>query len=344
MTADLLLDIVDSSHVAEARRLAEKVAISLALDEAARGKVALMVTELATNLVKHAGEGTLVIGTAMHAGAGALQILSLDHGSGMGNVAECLRDGYSTSGSPGTGLGAIARLADVFDIYSSSGPSSPAQPHGTAVLALISAHHTPAPPTGRRLELGAVRVSKPGEELCGDAWSVVEQAGRCAITLADGLGHGPLAADASNAAMNLFGKRSDLAPSSLLKILHAGLQSTRGGAVAVVELDLRRDTVLYCGIGNISGSIVADGASRSMVSLPGIVGHEARRYQEFSYPWPEGAVLVMHSDGLTMHWDLAHYPGLSRRHPALIAGVLFRDHRRRTDDVTVVVATERRTT
>jgi hypothetical protein len=113
--------------------------------------------------------------------------------------------------------------------------------------------------------------------------------------------------------------------------------------VAVAEVDLRRDTLVYCGIGNIAACTVADGASRSMVSLPGIVGHEARRYQPFTYPWTKEALLILHSDGLSTHWHLARYPGLSSRHPALIAGILFRDHRRSSDDVTVVVAREKPT-
>jgi hypothetical protein len=47
-------------------------------------------------------------------------------------------------------------------------------------------------------------------------------------------------------------------------------------------------------------------------------------------------VLVMYSDGLASHWSLDRLPGLAARHPALLAGVLYRDHSRRRDDVTVV--------
>ena len=51
--------------------------------------------------------------------AARLDVLALDRGPGMSDVDRCLADGYSTAGSPGTGLGAIGRLADQFDIYSS---------------------------------------------------------------------------------------------------------------------------------------------------------------------------------------------------------------------------------
>lgn len=62
-----------------------------------------------------------------------------------------------------------------------------------------------------------------------------------------------------------------------------------------------------------------------------------RRRQAFTYPWSPDAVVVLHSDGLRTRWRLDAYPGLARRHPSLIAGVLYRDFARRRDDVTVLV-------
>ena len=75
-----------------------------------------------------------------------------------------------------------------------------------------------------------------------------------------------------------------------------------------------------------------------MVSYNGTVGHEVRKIREFTYLWPKGGLLVMHSDGLGTQWRLDRYPGLIARHPSLIAGVLYRDFNRGRDDVTVLVA------
>jgi hypothetical protein len=73
------------------------------------------------------------------------------------------------------------------------------------------------------------------------------------------------------------------------------------------------------------------------VSLNGSAGHEGRRrIQEFTYPWPDDALLIAHSDGLITRWRLDVYPGLEQRHPGIIAGMLYRDARRERDDVTVV--------
>ena len=86
-------------------------------------------------------------------------------------------------------------------------------------------------------------------------------------------------------------------------------------------------------------SSTGDGvAQTSVVSQPGTAGHLARGIREYTYRWPSGALLVLHSDGVSTHHDLTRYPGLGQRHPALIAGVLLRDAGRGRDDATVVVA------
>jgi hypothetical protein len=95
-------------------------------------------------------------------------------------------------------------------------------------------------------------------------------------------------------------------------------------------------------VGNVACAVVAGAATRHLVSHSGIVGHSMRKVQEFAAPWPSGALLVMHSDGVASHWDLGAYPGLSARHPAVIAAVLYRDFWRRRDDVTVVAARQHR--
>jgi hypothetical protein len=75
-----------------------------------------------------------------------------------------------------------------------------------------------------------------------------------------------------------------------------------------------------------------------MVSMNGTLGHSVGRIQHFSYPWGKTSALIMHSDGLATRWNMDQYPGLAARHPALLAGVLYRDFCRRRDDVTILVS------
>jgi anti-sigma regulatory factor (Ser/Thr protein kinase) len=319
----------DAALAAAARQSAVTLAASRGLDETEAGKVALVVTEAATNLVKHAGGGEILVGPA---GDDGVAVLSLDRGPGMANLAACLRDGFSTSGTTGTGLGAISRLATRFDIHSVPGA-------GTALMAAVTRGRRA--PRSELFDVGGVSVPAPEETVCGDAWAVAAVADGIKVIVVDGLGHGPLAHDAAEAAVRAF--RSAIArplPEALERV-HDALRSTRGAAVALAAIDVRRRVVTFTGIGNITGAVLGDGPARHMVSHGGIAGHGAVRIQPFTYPWPERGMLVMCSDGITTQWSLDPYPGLRQRDPALIAGVLYRDHGRGRDDATVVVVRER---
>jgi anti-sigma regulatory factor (Ser/Thr protein kinase) len=338
LSASMIHSISEPSQVAEARRLSVAMARRLGFDATGLGKVALVVTEAATNLVKHTTDGGELLVRALQCGrVGGIEVLALDKGPGIANVGEALRDGYSTTGSPGTGLGAISRLSTSFDIHSVSGV-------GTAVLARLWSAPLPRDLSPRGPEIGAVNAPHPGEEACGDGWAVVQRAGRSLILVADGLGHGIVAAEAAVEAGKTFQDRTSLAPAQMVAAIHAALRGTRGAAVAVAEVDVAQQSVRFAGVGNIAGVILSVDERRRLVSRNGTAGHEVRKIQEFTYPWPAGEsgrqpLLILHSDGLTSRWDLDRYPGLAQRRPSLIAGVIFRDFNRGRDDVTVVVAT-----
>lgn len=314
----MIVNVNDASAVADARRAATRVAEELRFDATAAGKAALIATELATNLVKHGGGGSILF-VANH----ALTIIAIDRGPGIPNVNAAIRDGFSTAGSPGTGLGAIHRAADLVDVY-----SFPNQ--GTAVLCRIG----PTPATA--LRVGGVCVPKPGEDVAGDAWVSYMTRDTATIAVIDGLGHGPLAATAATAAVRTIGGNSDAPLERILADMHNALRPTRGAAVGIARIHSAHGRLDFAGVGNIAGGAVADEVTRRVVSLPGIVGHEMRKVQTFSYPFNESTVLILHSDGISAGWNMAGYPGLNQHDPALIAAVFYRDYGRNTDDATVV--------
>jgi anti-sigma regulatory factor (Ser/Thr protein kinase) len=326
----ILLLVNDSSHTSETRRTARRLATDLGFDETGAERVAIAISEACSNLLKHAGGGMVFLGAVDDQRMLLLEFLALDHGPGMNNVDLCSQDGFSTSGTLGHGLGAIGRMAAFMDVYSLPGK-------GTAVLARIS--------DDGNLEASGIKchglvASKPGQDVCGDAWGIVEQSeSRSAVVVADGLGHGPEAALAAQTAVRIAAQHRELGPQDLLESIHKGLRHTRGAAVGVAELDRDRNLVRFATIGNISGRICAPGVqARHMVSMNGTAGAPSlTQIRDFQYPFPEGAAVVIHSDGISGRWDLKDYAGLISRDPALISGVLFRDYRRSSDDGSVVV-------
>lgn len=326
------LMIQNYSHIGEAKRLGTYFCHDMGLEENQIATVALIITELATNLIKHTNDlgGELIFRQVTEESAVGIDILALDKGPGIAHIGKALEGGQSNiSGSYGSGIPAIIRLSSLFDIYSEQGS-------GTAVFCRL--WKTGTTPITNKLAMGAVCLPIHGEEECGDAWAMKAGLESRLIMLADGLGHGPDAAIAANLAVSLFLNSHSQKPIELMQLMHTGLSHTRGAAVAIAEIKLDTREIHYVGVGNITGQIFSGDELHSMVSYNGTAGVVARNMVEFSYPYPLGALLVLFSDGLATHWKLADYPGLAQKHPALIAGVLFRDHRRPKDDSTVVVA------
>jgi hypothetical protein len=156
--------------------------------------------------------------------------------------------------------------------------------------------------------------------------------------VADGLGHGPLAASAARAATHAFCERPFAGPPDVMQRLHSALGSTRGAAGAYALLCAATSTIDYAGVGNICGSVVTSTGSHGMVSHNGTLGRQVWRIQKFVYDWPSGSCVILHSDGLSARWSIADYAGLFFRHAAVVAAVLYRDHARGRDDATVLVA------
>jgi anti-sigma regulatory factor (Ser/Thr protein kinase) len=341
----------DSSQTGNARRQALSLADAMGFDELRHGQLGIIVTEAARNIEAHAGNGEIVLspwfggpgfggpgfggigtdGQEGHQDSKGIDVLALDKGKGIENVAVSLQDGYSTGNTPGNGLGAMSRLAATFQIYSSAG-------HGTAVFARVLAQADQIESDSEAYATSAINLPLAGESVCGDAWAVHRTSGRTLYIVADGLGHGPFAAEAAQEALRIFELSARHAPERILADVHGALAHTRGAAVSVAEILHEKRLLNYAGAGNIVAAICLGNKSRSLVSMNGTVGHSIGRIQQFSYPWEKDSVLVMHSDGLATRWNFDQYQGLTSRHPALMAGVLFRDFSRRRDDATIVVA------
>ena len=327
--------VTEQSQIAEPRRTVMWLADQLGFGEARAGQAALIVSELATNLVKHAKHGEMLLRTlALHGvEPDGIEIVALDKGPGL-DQARSQIDGYSTTGSLGHGLGAIQRQADEFDLYTYKS--------GTVIVASIARDERRRPSSLGRFEIGAVHVSKPGEDVSGDGWAYHLRDDRLSILLIDGLGHGYPAHEAARAGLDVFRSRHEHGPASVIEDIHLALRATRGAAAAMLAVNLERGTATYAGLGNIVGTIIPEsGERRNMISHNGTAGHIAGRIQEFNYVIPRASVIVMASDGLGTHWNLDAYPGLRRHSATAIAAILYRDFSRRRDDVTVVVAKDR---
>lgn len=327
----MLIPVTERSQSGDARRRAVALAEDLRLDQACCGAVALAATEMATNLVKHAGGGHLLLQRVGNNGDSGVRIISVDKGPGIRDIGRALSDGPSSTGSLGSGLGAIQRASSGLHLYST--PNA-----GTILSAEFCSHETKQFTKGMKFDIGYVSEPVAGEEVCGDGWGARPFRENLRLMVVDGLGHGVLAADAAREAERIFELRQGESLAAILQDTHLALRKTRGAAFGLAQIDVERNLLSLVGVGNIAASVVAPGLSRSLASHNGILGQNMERVQEFTVPWNENSVLVMHSDGLGSRWDLDRYPGIWSKHPAVIAALLHRDFFRGRDDVTVLVA------
>ena len=317
------LRVEDASAVAACRQAVQNMAERLRFPAARIGQLALAVTEAASNLHKHAEQGSLLLCVNRDGPQPGIDLVTIDAGPGVRDVTAALRDGHSTAGTLGIGLGAIQRLADFADLYSRPG-------HGTSLVARFCA----SPPVSQPRWAGLIRPIT-GETECGDAYGVVPADGAVTAVLCDGLGHGPLAAAAAAAGVAAVLDDPAGEPAALLERVHRRMSGTRGGAVGVVQVG--GQLARFAGLGNVAASIVSDGQRKSMISIPGIAGVQARTIRQFEYDVPPGSAVILHSDGVSSRWEAAALPALEARDPLLIAAVLLAEAGVHRDDAGVLV-------
>jgi len=318
------LRVEEPSAVAACRAAAMTMARRLEFPAKRADRLALAVTEAASNLHKHANEGSVLLRISHDADPPGIELVTIDAGPGVPDVRAALRDGHSTSGTLGVGLGSISRQADFCDIYSAAG-------RGTSLVARF----WPEPRCAPGIRWAGLTRPIIGEVECGDVYGAVRAGDTLTAALCDGLGHGPLAAEAAREALAAVFEEPASEPAAMLERAHRRMGKTRGGALAVVQID--GPAVRFAGLGNVAAWILAPDSRSGMASIPGIAGHQARRLRQFEYVLPPDGIIVMHSDGLTSRWDIGALPGLAGRDPLITAAALLAEAGRHRDDASVLV-------
>lgn len=316
--------VTDHSHVGEVRRFAQGLAAGMGFDEIISGKISIVVTELGTNMVKHAKDGEFFVIESPD----AIHLLAIDRGPGM-NPEVCMSDGFSTQGTAGNGLGAIRRGADFCEIYT-------VLEKGTVIYARFDLRKME-----EKFEVGALCVPFHGEPVSGDGWSFRQSENGFQVILADGLGHGLLAHQASDLATKIFEEEPVKDQENFLNTVHLALRSTRGAAVSLGSLDTNNKVLNFCGVGNVLGFIAGPGINKRCITYNGTLGVQTRKPKSLPYPLEANSYFVIMSDGVSSQASLSGYPGLLHKHPFTVAGVLFRDYGKKTDDSTIVVIREK---
>lgn len=329
--AHLLFKANDRSYFAILKKEIRALAHTIPFNERQIGEIDIIVAEMASNLVKHAGGGQILAKLIRHNDNDGIELISMDNGVGIADINKMVRDGESSGNTLGLGLGAMQRLSDTFQIYSLKN-------WGTIILCRkyikgFTLHLKP--PVA---EIRSVVIPKPGETKCGDSFFHIENKNHIRLFLADGLGHGEEAARAVQEAGIAFANCQELEPPDILRYINQSVRKTRGLVGSVAIYDIGKKTWNLCGVGNITTKINGPTISKNYMSYNGIIGLNLPRVMNSQQIVHEkGQYLIMCSDGLRSRWETLKYTGILRYDLTILAASLMKDFTRTTDDSSVAI-------
>ena len=323
--------IEDRSFVAFVKRDLHNQLLHSKFNKNRIAEIDIIISELTSNLIKHAGSGELLCRLSDKEDGSMLEILTIDNGPGMADVHRMMKDGVSTSNTLGQGLGAIQRLSTGFQIYSMP-------KWGTVTYTWIDTAEKKRKRQINDVEVRGLCVPLGHEVQCGDAYAVTKTRNHVKIMLADGLGHGKHAHEAVATAHEAFVRTDELQPVEIIRHIHQQVRKTRGLVASVAVLDLKNREWKICGVGNISTRLYGGIMFKHYTSYNGIVGlNIPNTLNETVVPAEKNQQLVMCSDGIRSRWDLSRYPSILKNDMMLVAGALFKDYTRRTDDASIFI-------
>jgi anti-sigma regulatory factor (Ser/Thr protein kinase) len=324
------VDVRHETSVGKARRAAATMAAAIGFVPQACDEITLATTELATNLIKHAGGGILTFTTLAKDGRVGLQIQSCDTGRGIDDIEQAIGDRYSTSGSRGTGLGAVNRLMDEFDIASKRG-------RGTDIV--CRKWRREYAPSIKSCPLGFGVATRPRTfgQVNGDTFVVYQWSESALVGVIDGLGHGQFAHRAAETARQYVESHFDLPLDQIIRGTCRACRATRGVVMALARFDWGLGTMSFASVGNILVRVFPRSEPFHFVVRRGVIGLNAPKAIVTEHAWPLDHVLVLHSDGVSSHWSWQDLPGWEDRSADSMAQDLLHSAAKGDDDATVIV-------
>lgn len=333
-TDDVEIPVSDQADVVLAGRKAEAVLANLAFDEPAIEEIVLVIHELASNIAKHAGEGTITLTPEANLERTGIEINARDSGPGIADVDQAVADGYSTAGGIGGGLGTIHRLMDEVIIQSTEDVENG--------IHIVANRWTRADTSDRAKprpipQVGAVTRPKPGCEHNGDAFLIEHESNRTLVGVIDGLGHGRAAHRASSAAREYVQQHSTDSLDNLFDGVEQACRPTRGVVMALARFDWDDGQVTAGSVGNISVRVCNSSTPHHLVPKRGVIGGNAPSPVLADWEWDRASVMLLHSDGLEPRWKCDEFALHDDRTATVLAQEILGTYSKQDDDATVLV-------
>lgn len=320
------------SDISKARRFAKELIQPIGFGVVQSEEVGLVVSELASNLVRHAKGGKLILKLIQNNSRIGIEIESFDMGPGIMNIEEAISDGYSTTGSLGYGLGTVLRLTDEFDVRSNH-----QEWKGTRILCQKWKKEEFSNVLSCPLEFGIATRPHYKMSVNGDGFVIKrwEKSGLAAVI--DGLGHGAHAHRASQTARQYIETHYEQPLFDIFRGVGCVCRSTRGVVMAIAQFDCCHNRLSYASLGNVEGYLISLPKPMHLMARRGIIGVSPRIPAISESQWKPGDMLIIYTDGLSAHWHWSEFSKLDKKSAATIAKHLMDKLGKQEDDATIVV-------
>lgn len=332
-STDRHLTIQSPEDVDRAKMIVGTSALEVGFDSSVHAEMVIVTSELASNLLRHAGSGTMTISILTHPVKG-LSITTLDSGPGIADLEMVTANGFSTTTSFGNGLGTVNRLMDSLTIHS---PVS--QDRGTKIECCKYLRHKESAPTRVPVNIWVATKPHPAELKNGDGFITCHDDRNVLAGVIDGLGHGESAHQVTQKVRRYVEKHAHLSIPQIFLGAGRSCLNTRGAVMSLVRIEWQTDQLhlSYGAVGNIETRIYGD-TSETFPIRRGILGRHhpiEPSYRERTLNSNE--TLVMFSDGVNSQWDdtaneLVH--SVKSQHDTK---VIYNRLAKHTDDATLLI-------
>jgi len=312
-----------------AQQSVRRMARTLGFAREATDEIALVVAELASSIVKHAGRGAITFRPLQNGERAGIEVEAQDQGPGIADVQASIRDGYSTSGTLGCGLSTVNRLMDELEV--SSAPGS-----GVHVVCRRWVGPANKTPTATLWDVGVVTRSKHSAPDNGDAFVIKQWNSELLVAVIDGLGHGEQAQKAALVAQQYVQDHYDQPLDQVFAGTSRACRATRGVVMALASFPSRTQLTL-ASLGNVEARAHCGRELISFHVQRGIVGTQSAPVSVQQFAWSPRAVLVLHTDGVRTQWQWDDFPGFEKEPAQMLASKFMRRLADDNDDATVLV-------
>lgn len=320
----------DRSYLSVLKRDVHRLALQTGLGEKRIGEIDIVVAELGSNILKHGGGGEVLV-MLTEQPVPAIEIIGIDNGLGISDLGRMMQDGISTTKTLGQGLGAMKRLSDFLQVYS-------VKSWGTIILSRFYLKPAPVLSPKPVAEIRTILVPKPGEKVCGDGFYIGIDRTGIRVLLGDGLGHGQEAYKAIQEAISSFRFCMLKELPEVIRQIHQDAKKTRGLVGTLATFNFKEKKWRLCGVGNIHTRTWNAMQAKTYLPYNGIIGHNLpRTINEQVGDEGTDQLLLLCSDGIRTRWDMSKYPGIFRYDMSILASAIYKDHARKTDDMSVVI-------